>query len=339
MNQVVDRSVVRSFITELLTPTCRDALVVILGKVEQHTYDLPAGPPAPPQERVTIPRFKEIFAAGELLPPNVFVLGLEMKEGEIVNGQNLQFDGNILLLRDRMVMAYKPVATAARILDKEIPARLLLDFCMLWFTWEAAWLRNREVHAVQALQPLCNAILSLEPLVMSKKKEKLLPHPHAIHQKVISYRCLEGFLSSFSVLCAVLLSSLQCVMDHDTRLLVLADYFVRKNQPENEDLGKFVHGAATTPGVLFPHGAGEQMDVEQYILCLGRNSVNLFHEKSQLVLEAFDDVVEVLFNIQTTLHEMSPHLDQHASLVKKCAYFERIYRQAKKLLLEPSNLV
>jgi len=334
-----DRGCTRSFIAELLLPTNRDFVIRTLIKIEQLISESPNGSPSVPLERESIPRFNDLFAGGELLPMEVFTHALEHKEGESVNGQILKYDHEVLHLRDIMVMQFKPISKELQ-KHGEVPARVLTDFCVAWFNWEVAWLRNREVHAVQALQPLCNAIISLEPLVMSKKKEKLLPHPQVISQKTISYRCLEGFLHSFSELCAVLLSSLRREMDHDSRLLVLIDYLVRKKESDDES-GKLLVGCASTPGILFPDvtGEGVGMDVEKYAVRLGKNTVANFYDKAKFVLTCFDNVVEELFNLQTTLHELDPQLEHHKTLVPACAQFEKAFRQAKKVLLEPANLV
>lgn len=101
--------------------------------MEQQLHDLADGTPAPPLERESLPRFKELYTGGELLPPNVFVEALEMKETESVNGHSIRFDEQIVRLRDKMVLSYKPVLSAARIPDKQIPEKELLDFCLFWF--------------------------------------------------------------------------------------------------------------------------------------------------------------------------------------------------------------
>jgi len=335
--QLKQKGIIRSSISELAAPSNRDFLMKELAKIESLVDSLPDGPPEPPEERESLPRFRELFDTGELLPYLVFAAALEMKDGEMINGQNLPFDPEITGFRDALVMAFKPVEKAVR-QQKEISVKMLLDFCLAWFSWESAWLRNREVHAVQSLQRLCSTILSLEPLVVSKKKEKLLPHPQVIHQRVISYRCLDGFLNSFAELCSVLLSSLKREMDHDARLLILLDYLVRKREPDST-YGELLLGCAGTPGVLFSDGSGEKMDVEKYAVRVGRNTMATFYDKAKGVLCAFDKIVEVLFSLQTTLHEISPHLDKNAKLVSACTQFEKNFKQAKALFLEPASLV
>merc|ERR1719401_3101023 len=101
----------------------------------------------------------------------------------------------------------------------DVPTRLIANFARAWTAFESAWLRNREVHAVQALQPLAKAILSLEPLLLSVQKERLLPWPRVKHQKVITLKCLEGFIQSLADLSATVLPSLSRELNHDPRLL------------------------------------------------------------------------------------------------------------------------
>merc|ERR1712096_545577 len=138
------------------------------------------------QERTTLPRFRHLFeshnAGGEgeavtmpPLPANVFLMALELQPFETINGKALPYDGEVLVLRDNLVATYKPLVNKIRQLhSKEIdclPQNLLARFGKAWHFWEGAWLRNREAHAVEALQPLVGAILSLEPLLLSVEKE------------------------------------------------------------------------------------------------------------------------------------------------------------------------
>merc|ERR1719272_574753 len=98
-----------------------------------------------------------------------------------------------------------------RLLTKEIdtlPPRIVLNLTRAWTAWESAWLRNREFHAVEALQPVAKAILSLEPFLLSLEKERLLPWPRVQHQKVVTLKTLEGFMHSLSELASSVLPSL-----------------------------------------------------------------------------------------------------------------------------------
>ena len=47
-------------------------------------------------------------------------------------------------------------------------------------------------HAQAALQPVADALLSLMPLLESRRKEALLPYPRIQGQRQITYRCLIG---------------------------------------------------------------------------------------------------------------------------------------------------
>jgi len=165
------------------------------------------------------------------------------------------FDEEVLLLRDNLVAAYKPVSEKIRRLHSReitaLPHRLLVNFGHAWCAWEGAWLRNREVHAVEALQPLAKAILSLEPLLLSSEKERLLPWPRVQHQKAITLKCLEGFVNSLSDLAGVVLPSLRRELDPDTRLLLLMDH-VLMLRGEQEQVGSCLQGISSTPDVAYP---------------------------------------------------------------------------------------
>merc|ERR1719473_1715485 len=182
---------------------------------------------------------------GELFPPLVFVKALELGKTEVLNGMHLPYDGEVLVLRDQLLLAYKALVSSwvRKIMAKEteaIPERLLQGFTEAWMTWEAVWLQNREYHATEALQPLANAIIALEPLLLSKEKERLLPWPRVRHQRTVTLRCLEGFMRALGDLAAPVLSSLHREQDHDARLLMLMDHVVissrKKDEPQEGDI-------------------------------------------------------------------------------------------------------
>merc|ERR1712232_530649 len=184
----------------------------------------------------------------------------------------MPFDEEVLLLRDILVAAYKPVSRKIRMLhSKEIsslPHRMLVNFGQAWCGWESAWLRNREVHAVEALQPLAKAILSLEPLLLSHDKERLLPWPRVQHQKVITLKCLEGFIQSLAELAACVLPSLQRELVHDTRLLLLMDHVL--SLKGDGSVKSCIDGLSSTPDVAFPdhqaRGATSSVDIKDMAL-------------------------------------------------------------------------
>merc|ERR1712151_661276 len=121
--------------------------------------------------------------------------------------------GDVLVYRDNLVMAYKPLVAKIRMLHSreidELPQRMVSNFARAWTAFESSWLRNCEIHAVEALQPLAKAILALEPLLNSAEKERLLPWPRVQHQKVVTHKCLEGFVHALSELASSVLPSLQ----------------------------------------------------------------------------------------------------------------------------------
>lgn len=364
--------------------------------MEQHSAE-----PVASAERLDLPRFQYLFKGGELLPPAVFVAALELGNTETINGRQMPFDSDVLILRDNLVAAYKPtIAAVRRLLAKEIedfPPRVVLNFTRAWTAWEAAWLRNREVHAVEALQPLAKAILSLEPLLLSHEKERLLPWPRVQHQKAVTLKCLEGFVHSLSNLAASVLPSLQRELDHDPRLLLLMDHVLSLSgeTPVNSCLS----GLSTTPDVAFPdhqptRGAvgaspmtakdltlggpnSKGLPLDAYAFKLLGSSTgdakalarlratqesqggqagsatatggklpgvkqSLLSAKAQQhaaeLLTAFENVKDVLLSLKSTLEYIDPALDRDEVFVGHLQRFERAFKRAKRLFLEPDNL-
>lgn len=200
------------------------------------------------------PRFQYLFQGGELLPAAVFMQALELGPYETINGRQLPFDADILVLRDNLVVNYKPLVAKVRQLTAkeipELPDPLLRKFAKAWTAWESAWLSNREVHAVEALQPLAKAILSLEPLLNSAEKERLLPWPRVQHQKAITLKCLEGFMESFGTLAACVLPSMSRELHHDPKLLLLMDHVI--SLQGNKPVVGVLDGVSAAPDVGFP---------------------------------------------------------------------------------------
>lgn len=367
-------------------------------------------------ERQAHPRFQFLFQSGELLPPSVFLMALELGPFETINGQQLYFDPEVLILRDNLVMAYKPLTTKIRQLHAkevlELPRNLLNTFAKAWNAWESAWLRNREVHAVEALQPLAKAILSLEPLLNSAKKEKLLPWPRVQHQKAVTVKCLEGFVHDFGELASVVLPSIKREMDHDPRVLLLMDHILslRGETPP----GSVLDGLSAAPDVAFPEyqrpgpvtttttlnnshqtiplkdptkgvsldayafkllgtsvgdavacgrlhaasgngqagrakilkGPGLQMTAEclaqhTNLLVPGPKTTDIAQKAVTHAAElvaAFENLKDVLLSMKSTLEHIDPSLDKDEVFVGILVRFERAYRRAKRLYLEPDNL-
>jgi len=361
-------------------------------------------------EREAYPRFSYLFQGGELLPPAVFMQALELTNFEHINGQQLQFDPEILVLRDNLVVTYKPLVAKIRQMQarevSELPDALLRKFAKAWFAWESAWLRNREVHAVEALQPLAKAILSLEPLLNSAKKERLLPWPRVQHQKAVTLKCLEGFVSSFGELAACVLPSMKREMHHDPRLLLLMDHVLSlQGQKPAESV---LDGLSAAPDVTFPEhktpgpqtgnqsqtltketpgamsldmyafkllgssvgdavasgrltaitGNGQagraklvqdpglsttaaSLAEHQHLLVPGAKDGELAHKAvahAAELLAAFENLKDLLLSLKSTLEHIDPSLDRDEAFVAILQRFERAFRKAKKLFLEPDNL-
>jgi hypothetical protein len=393
---------IRSLREEYMRPMHRSDIPRNLKIIEECVgMESHAAEPVASAERLDMPRFQYLFKGGELLPPAVFIAALEMGNTETLNGKQMPFDTDVLILRDNLVAAYKPtVASCRRLLTKEIdtlPPRIVLNFTRAWTAWESAWLRNREVHAVEALQPLAKAILSLEPLLLSHEKERLLPWPRVQHQKVVTLKCLEGFVHSLAELAACVLPSLQRELAHDTRLLVLMDHVLQLSG--DTAVNSCLKGLSDTPEVVFPdHQAraaapqspmdmqsskdGKGLALDTYAFKLLGASVgdakaadkqrqqmtmqssgmqgksgsanrgggakmpmikeSHLHKKSQVhaaeLLTAFECVKDVLLSLKSTLEYIDPALDKDEVFVGHLTRFERTFKRAKRLFLEPDNL-
>lgn len=397
---------IRSLREEYLRPQHRMDIPRNLKFVEERVgMDQHAAEPIASAERLDLPRFQYLFKGGELLPSAVFVAALELGNTETINGRPMPFDSDVLILRDNLVAAYKPTVAAVRkLLAKEVedfPPRVVLNFTRAWTAWESAWLRNREVHAVEALQPLAKAILSLEPLLLSHEKERLLPWPRVQHQKAVTLKCLEGFVHSLSNLAASVLPSLQRELDHDPRLLLLMDHVLSLSQ--DVSINSCLSGLSSTPDVVFPESqarvgpgasplpskdstvggpnSGKGLPLDSYAFKLLGTSVgdstalkkamaaqeapstqassaatgksvrelilqmpkqsHMSAKASQHAIElltAFENVKDVLLSLKSTLEYIDPALDRDEVFVGHLQRFERSFKRAKRLFLEPDNL-
>merc|ERR1719387_1678258 len=294
----------------------------------------------------------------------------------MLNGKQMSFDADVLMLRDSLVMAYKPLQAKIRMLVlneiDEIPPRAVVNFTRAWTAWESAWLRNREIHAVEALQPLAKAILALEPLLLSHDKERLLPWPRVQHQKAVTLMCLEGFVHALSDLAASMLPSLQRELDHDPRLLLLMEH-VLKLRGEADVSTSRLSGLSSAPDVSFPQcGQADEkeegnprateskgMPLNAYAFRLlgssdgaagatpaapeGPHKHSEVHRKAEVhaaeLLAAFESVKDMLLSLKSTLEYINPALDKDTALLEQLQRFERAFRRAKRLCMEPDNLV
>lgn len=246
---------VRSLREEYGKPVHKNSIPVHMKLIEERLQkEGDMHEPVASEERLELPRFKKLFSGGELLPPGIFIAALELGSQETLNGRSMQYDTDVLVLRDNLVMAYKPLVLKIRQLNSkeidDLPGRPVINFCRAWTAFESAWLRNREVHAVEALQPLAKAILSLEPLLLSAEKERLLPWPRVQHQKAITLKCLQGFVHALQALAGSVLPSLSRELDHDPRLLLLMDHVLSLRGDKGVE--SCLDGLSSAPEVAFP---------------------------------------------------------------------------------------
>lgn len=415
---------VRSLREDYLKPAARADLSRNLKIIEERLErDAAMLEPIASEERLELPRFQHLFRGGELLPQQVFVSALELGPAEQLNGQSLPFDADVLLLRDNLIVAYKPLVNKIRQMRakeiEDVPPRMIANFARAWTAFESAWLRGREIHAVQVLQPLAKAILSLEPLLLSLEKERLLPWPRVQHQKVVTLKCLEGFIHSLSELASSVLPSLARELDHDPRLLLLMDHVLSLRG--DKAVMSCLDGTSATPLVTFPDGAGDGagglarsgsgaslatvgaaaaepgrgLALDAYAFRLlgasvgdavaagklrsesgngqaGRAKLAMsgtLLETAQLrprggggahetaaggakesemskrsaahaaeLLSAFESIKDMLLSLKSTLEHVDPALDRDQAFVGLLQRFERAFRRAKRLFLEPDNL-
>jgi len=245
---------VRTLREEYQKPSAKLSILQNLKMVEERLgKEGSLDEPVASEER-ELPRFRALFEGGSLFPQGVFELALQLGPSEAVNGKQMLFDQDVLLLRDALVMSYKPVVVKIRLVKckelDELPLKPALAFARAWAAFESAWLRNRENHAVEALQPVVKSILALEPLLLSANKERLLPWPRRQHQKVVTLRCLEGFVQTFGELAATILPTSARELDHDARLLLLAEHTL--SLQGGPSMASCLEGLSLTPEVAFP---------------------------------------------------------------------------------------
>uniref|UniRef100_A0A0G4HWR1 Uncharacterized protein n=1 Tax=Chromera velia CCMP2878 TaxID=1169474 RepID=A0A0G4HWR1_9ALVE len=170
-----------------------------------------------------------------LFPAQVFLEALKIGASYRLNNATVYWSDAVLASSDALVSAYREVQPyVSKILSGMVgdsptggtPFQLVRAFTEAWFDFEQKWVIEREHHAVGALVPLADAILSLEPLVVSELREKETPWPQKQHQMLLSLKCLDGFLQSIASLSAIVLSSLKREPCHEPRLLVMTEEIV-----------------------------------------------------------------------------------------------------------------
>lgn len=329
----------RALRVEYLQPGHKEAIPDLLSLVESYVKEhLPDLSRVPLHRKEFCRFYRELFAHGELLPPLVFLEALQMGNSEMLNAVDMPFSPSALQARDQFVMAYKPVLPKLRqLISKEItalPEGVLRKLVIGWLNWEELWLRDREEHAVEALQPLAKAILSLTPFLESRKKEQLHPYPRVQAQRQISYRCLIGFIQSLGGLSAQCLSSLKRELSPDPRLFLLMDYILTQAE-KNPEGWSCVRGMAETPDIYFVEG-GSNIKLSAYAFRLV-NQKGVINRAVEL-LTSFEKVKSVLLGCEDLLF-LSPALDQNLQLTQALSEFEKTFKRCKKLYLEPDNLI
>lgn len=269
---------VRALREDYLKPAARGDLARNLRAIEERFCRSPSQLGAiMVEERNEYPRFHHYFAGGEKFPQQVFLAALELQPSETLNGQVFPFDSDVMLLRDHLVMTYKPLVQKCRLVfSKELddlPMSLVGNLAAAWHAFESVWLRNKEQHAVQALQPLAKAILSLEPLLLSLRKERLLPWPRVQHQKAVTVKTLEGFMNSLADLAAAVLPTFSREMHHDPKLLLLMDHVLSLRGERN--ITSCLDGASATPEVSFPDHQVQGVEMQDPLVVSQQRGISL----------------------------------------------------------------
>lgn len=258
----------------------------------------------------------------------------------------------------------------------DMNVELLRLFAVRWFEWERAYLDNLETHAIYALQPLGKVLLALEPVIRSIRKQAIVPAPRHLVQMGLTLQCLTSFLNAVADLSSVVLSSLKRDMHHDVRLLVLADQIIHAHGragedplADVEDEVRVCDGLRLTPNVCFAatedvkvccctrvtckcvqcsrvHDseqikyAFQGLSVEGYAFrMLGSAPPRKAREQLTAVLDAVHLLVLFFRDLHGQLNFMSPQLDKNDELVGLLLFFEKSWKTARRIFLEPDNLV
>lgn len=300
------------------------------------------------RQRSSSERFLDLFANGELLPPQVFYAMLEQSPTVKVNGSLFSWsqESNMLQLRDDCVRAYEPVLKQARanLLKPQLNHDDVHRLVNRWFLWEDAWLTEMENHSVEALQPLCRAILSLEPLIKSKKRASMMPYPARISENLKTVKCVQGFLNMVGGLSAATLSSVEREHNPDATLLVLMDHLLREYDDElaknfttfyglSDDSDATFYDSHLDKNIPLASSHGYAFRISPDEATIERNAM-----RAERLFEALEDLKGYLEQTACDLNICSPDLEQNQMLKAKLEQFEKAYKNAKKCL-EPENLL
>ncbi|KAF4734948.1 hypothetical protein FOZ62_005123, partial [Perkinsus olseni] len=161
-----------------------------------------------------------------LLVPDVLRAAIAMDDSEVNNGLVQSRDPQLLLLRNRLLLAYnevrRPLAAYLSGKATKIAVKCISDLWQAWVEFEKTWLYEEESHIVASFQPLVDVLLAVEPFLRSRGRERVLPHPRSEKQKVNSVTMLEAICSALPRLTAVLVPAVDRCLIFDPVLLLLA---------------------------------------------------------------------------------------------------------------------
>ncbi|KAF4703136.1 hypothetical protein FOZ62_004040 [Perkinsus olseni] len=184
--------------------------------------------------RDSIPlRFKALFPENgpdqsRLLVPDVLRAAIAMEDSEVINGLVQSREPQLLLLRNRLLLAYnevrRPLAAYLSGNATKIAVKCISEMWQAWVEFEKAWLYEEESHVVASFQPLVDVLLAVDPFLRSRERERVLPAPRTEKQKVNSVVMLEAICSALPRLTAVLVPAVDRCLFFDPVLLLLAEH-------------------------------------------------------------------------------------------------------------------
>jgi len=280
-----------------------------------------------------------------LFPPPLFLEALRLETTETLTSQVFRFHPSLLRARDVLVYRYKALHPHLRnLLSKQraaLPRAAVEAFYNAWKEFEQKFLEEKETHAVEALMPLADCLLQLEPLLVSKKKEAILPWPRVQHQRISTLRCLEGFCKTVEVLVVYILGTSKGKQptDQDPKLIVMTEAIVQHaKRVETEGAGP--HGSPSAD-------ATSSSDAASYadIIKMPADRLKMLAEnpKSLALAEEMVRVFNLLINhflaCRDQLEKMNPNLEQNEDLVRVLRRYHVTFAKCQRSFLEPFNLV